>query len=185
MGRRVVHRLRELKIAQEGQFGEFALNLLREGVIVFERRSLHSDIDRCWRPETHDLADDVAGFKRDLQIGQSLPQSGPNAFAERVVAFDVFPEANPNNSLLGACGEKVDQVDGIAGRLRSEVIAGDGDVVWPNGLFDDVNSFQNHRFGLLDTRAGGSAQTNLEQRGPNIGKNFGSHAGKEEPEESE
>ena len=125
----IVELLRELQVAQEIELRQLRADLLRVGVVVREAGALHRDFDRRRRAEAHHLADDVAGFERDLRAGQSRREAVAKPFAQGFAARRVRLQGDLNDGFLRAAGEQVDQVDRIAGGHDADEVAGDRDVV--------------------------------------------------------
>ena len=116
--------------------------------------------------------------------GNSRLQRCAQPLAQRFAAGSVRLQRHLNDGILRSAGEQVDQVHGIAGRDRAHEIAGDPDVVLAGLALDHVQRVQHDALGLLDARAGRSAQADAQQRRVGVGEQFGSDARQQKIQQS-
>ena len=131
------------------------MELLRESASDHERRTLHGHLDRRWRAETHGLADDVRGLKRDRDVRQRLLQLSTQFFLQFVGDPRGFRfQRHAQDSLVLSAGKQVNRVDRIVGRLDADEAGGNVDVLRPHPLPDHIHRLQSDHFGAFEARAG-------------------------------
>src|ERR1019366_5350797 len=173
--RGIIQFLGVLEIAQEGDLGHLRLHLHGVGGVILQADSLHGYFDGRRRSEAHHLADDVAGFERDLRAREGLAETGAQFLAQRLASGRGGFQRDLDDGFLGPAGEQVDQIHRVAGRYDAHEVAGDFDVVGSDVAADDVQRAQHLALGLLHPGSGGGAKADAQNGGIDIGEDLGSH----------
>ena len=198
INRRVIERLHVLQVHERGDFFQLRFDLGSKAAVVAVIRTTDGDFDRRVGPEAHDLVDDVRRLERQAQAMHALLDLfRRKAFRTHLVAQ---PGAELRGHLLAQVGletldvdaaavfdgdadhrlfrtghELKDAVERITRRNQPAIARGNGQVVRPPLVADDLQRLEGELLGPSDVCPGSRPQPQLKlPRIDDLRKNRGS-----------
>src|SRR5262249_13373343 len=137
--RRIIERLAELKVTKRRDFLHLSEDSFPEAPIGAEVGPIDGDLYRSWSPKIHDLAYDVACFKRCRCSRNNVWELPAQPFLQVVDAHTrIRPQGDQQNGFLGTTGPEIYRIDRIARRLRSHKTERDLNVIRSSFSFDCI-----------------------------------------------
>ena len=179
-----IERLRELDIAELGDLDELGADGFGVRAVIREGRSADGDLDRGRRTEAHDAAHDVGRLEGEADVRQGDAELATKVLLGGVeVDLGAGLELDLKGGLIGAAVPRVDEVDGVVGRVDADEPERGADILGAEFGLDEAEGLQGDLLRLVELGAGRRTQAYLELAVVGAREDFAAQLGAEQGDE--